>query len=358
MWLHKNELSHEEKQVRSLYKALRDELDIYLIDHALIDSYQNFLNAGLPYPFVEKRELKPRAKVMEVENSLMNSFIVVFFEDVVPAEMKKYIRYFNDNKVTKENLGELKLTGLNFADRFQTQQKYFESNSFYKLLRQLMPVDYALLIQRDTTIKNKNRFILSHFHVRIDWLIDSAAESLGKTLRYISKDLYEKGEEYAQMMGEKLFEYYSFHHTVSGRRTAAMLAAQLLRQSAFYHTVYVSSSESRTLTRITEEGVSKYSLIQLDNAAIDFIEKHPNGDPDFRKNFLIHTTKDSGVAVFRVVYTFNEHSKPPADGKLRELKPDVQWLRVRTQLIVPKSMYVQTRPIKYQMIYDQQDPLT
>ncbi|MGK7344984.1 MAG: hypothetical protein ACNS63_04165 [Candidatus Nitrospinota bacterium M3_3B_026] len=358
MWLHLNELSRDEKKVRALYKSLRNELDHYLADFSLVDSYQNFLNAGEPYPFVEKRELKPRAKVREIENSLMNGFIVIFSEGVIPAEMKKYIRYFDDNKVKKENLGALKLAEANFSDGFQTKQKYFESVKFYDLLRQLLPVDYALLIQRDMSVKHKNRFALSHFHVRIDWLIDAAAEALGRELRYISKDLYEKGEKYAQEMGEKLFEYYSFHHTVSGRRTAALLAAQLLKQSPFYSTVYVSSAESRTLTKISENGIFKYTLIQLDNRAIEQIEKHPNGNPDFRKQFLIHETGDYGVAALAVVYSFNEHSKPPPDGKLRGLKPDVQWLRIRNQLLLPRTEFTSVRPIKYQTIYDQQDPLS
>ncbi len=358
MRLHRNELNHNERQIRALYRALRDELDMYLIDFALVDSYNNFKKAGRPYPFVQKRELKPRAKVQEVENSLMNSFIVIFSEWAIPADMKKYIRYFSNNKVNKENLGELKLTGLNLSDRFQTQMKYFENNRFRDFLRDLLPVDYALLIQRDSSVKHKNRFSLSHFHVRIDWLIDSAAEAMGKELRYVYKDLYEKGEEYSQQIGEKLFEYYSFHHSVSGRRTAALLAAQLLKKTSFFSTVYVSSAESRTLTRISESGISKFALIQIGGDAIEHIEKHPNGDPEFSTRFLIHKKKDYGVAMLQVVYVHNEHSKPPADGKLRELKPDVQWLRIRNQLLLPKSSFPFVRPIRYQTIYDQQDPLS
>ena len=358
MWLHKNELSGEEKKVRALYKFLRDDLDHYLVDFALVDSYFNFIKAGQPFPFVEKRTLKPRSKMMEQENHLTNSFIVIFSEGSIPQEMKKNIRHFDSNKVTKENLGELKLTGLTVPDKFRTSQKYFETHGFYDLLRTLLPVDYALLIQRDTASRAKTRFALSHFHVRIDWLLDSAAEALGKELRYISKELYEKGEEYAQEMVEKLFEYYSFHHTVSGRRTAAMLAAQYLRQPPFYSTVFVSSAESRTLTRICEVGVIKYTLLRISSADIEQIERHPNGHPEFRKRFLIHEADGYGVAVFMVVYAHNEHSKPPPDGKLRDLKSDVAWLRVRNQLLIPRSDEATTRPIQYQTIYDQIDPLS
>ncbi|HEB72383.1 MAG TPA: hypothetical protein ENI77_07150 [Nitrospirae bacterium] len=358
MQLHKTELNHQEKQVRELYRALRDELDVYLTDFALDDSYNNFRKASKPYPFVEKRELKPRAKVSEEESSLMNSFIVIFTEWAVPDDMKKYIRYFSNNKVTKENLGELSLAGLNLADRFQKQMKYFETSRFKALLKDLLPVDYALLIQRDTSVKHKRRFSLSHFHVRIDWLIDSAAESMAKKLRYVSKDLYEKGEEYSQAIVEKLFEYYSFHHSVSGRRTAALMAAQLLKNQQFLSTIYVSSSESRTLTRISESEISKFALIKLGNSDIEHIEKHPNGDPEFSKRFLVYKRKDHGAARFQVIYAHNEHSKPPADGKLRDLNPDVSWLRIRKQLLLPKSSFPFVRPIQYQTIYDQQDPLS
>ena len=358
MWLHRNELSRDGKRLRSLYESLREELEYHLIERSLVESYARFLKAKEPYPFVEKRELKPRAKVMERENPLSNGFIVLFTEDSIAQEKKKYVRFFEDNKVTKENLSELKLTGLNISDRFQAQQKYFDTARFHDLVKSLLPVDYALLIQKDNSIKHKNRFSLSHFHVRIDWLLDSAAESLGKELRYISKDLYEKGDDYAQLMVEKLFEYYSFHHTVSGRRTAAVLAAQLMKDVSFLSTIYVASSESRTLTKYFSRAINKCALIKLNRQAIRMIEEHPNGDPDFRKNFLIHETNQFGVSVFKVIYTFNDHSKPPSDGKLRELKPDVQWLKVKNQLLVPKISASGSSPIKYQVMYDQADPLT
>jgi len=358
MWLHKNELSKEEKRLRSLYLALRDELDGFLIDYALCDSYRNFLAKGEPYPFVTMRDLKPRAKVAELENKLMNAFIVIFTEKALDSEMKKNIRFLSHNKVTKENLAELKLIGLNMADRFQTTMKYFESARFYSLLKELMPIDYAMLIQRDVSAKSKNRFMLSHFHVRVDWMIDSAAESLGKELRYVSKDLYEKGDQAAQDMVEKLFEYYTFHHSASGRRTAAMLAAQFLRQAGHLSTIYVSSSESRTLTKISEESVSKYVLIQLTNGAIEHIENHPNGDREFSAKYLIHRTPEYGVAVFQVVYVHTEHSKPPADGKMRELKTDVNWTRIRQQLLLPNAEHPMARPLAFQVVYDQTDPLS
>ena len=348
-------LSRHEKLRRSLYKTLRNELDYALIQYGLIDSYQNHVNAGVEYKFVEKRQLKPRSKVTEMESELNNGFIVLFTETAVPADLKKYIRYFDSNKVVKENLPEMVLSAPRVAPDLLKIQKYYEHGKFYDLLKSLLPVDYALLIQQDAASRKRVRYVLSHFHVRIDWLIDFAAEALGKQLRYISKDLYEKGERYAEMMVEKLFEYYSFHHTVSGRRTASTVAYQLLSQINSIVTLYVSSSEARTLSKLSEDGISKFCLIKVPREHIHLIEKD-QGLKNFRENYLILEAEDYGVAMFHVVYERNEHSTPPADGRLRELQPDVQWLKVAEQHLMPKVGAADCRPLDYFTIYDQQDP--
>lgn len=350
-------LSRNEKLRRSLYKTLRNELDYALIRHSLIDSYQNHLDAEVEYKFVEKRQLKPRSKVTEMESELNNGFIVLFTETAMPADLKKYIRYFDSNKVVKENLPEMVLSAPRVAPDLLKIQKYYEHAKFYDLLKSLLPVDYALLIQQDAASRKRVRYLLSHFHVRIDWLIDFAAEALGKQLRYISKDLYEKGERHAEEMVERLFEYYSFHHTVSGRRTASTVAYQLLNQMDGIVTLYVSSSEARTLSKLYEGGISKFCLIKVPREHIHLIEKNL-GIKDFRKNYLIHETEDYGVAVFHVVYERNEHSTPPADGKLRELQPDVQWLKVAEQFLMPKAGAADCHPLDYFTIYDQQDPFS
>ena len=161
---------------------------------------------NMPYPFVEKRELKPRARIPVVEHECQNALLVLFVEDIIPPANKKYIRFFDDNKTTKINL--LRSEWLPLSGKFSRSQKYLDSAHFYNFLKKLIPVDYALLIQRDQTSRSKNRYSPSHFHVRIDWPIANAAEDLARNLRYISKDLYEKGEKYAENIQKKVFEYY------------------------------------------------------------------------------------------------------------------------------------------------------
>ena len=66
-WSVREELSQENRLRRSYYELLRDELDQQMFQYSLIDSYNNFLSKNVPYPFVEKRELKPRARIPAVE---------------------------------------------------------------------------------------------------------------------------------------------------------------------------------------------------------------------------------------------------------------------------------------------------
>ena len=54
-WRVREELSKADRLRRSYYELLRDELDHFLLKHALIDSYFNFLQNGTDYNFVEKK---------------------------------------------------------------------------------------------------------------------------------------------------------------------------------------------------------------------------------------------------------------------------------------------------------------
>jgi hypothetical protein len=351
-WPYRHQLSLQDRVRRSVYELLRDQMDSYLATHALIDSYENFTRAGVPYPFVTKRELKPRARITYKENALHNRFLVLFCEGTIPRAYKKYIRFFDTNKVTKEAIAEL--TTIQLHKRYTKNLRYFDNLCFEQLVIDLLPVDYSLLIQRDPSIKRKNRYALTHFHVKIDWPIDDATEEMAHQLRYISKELYENGEKYAQDLHKKLFERYGFHHTVGGRRTAAVVAAQFLKKMEFISTVYVASSESRTLIRISERGVSKFVLLRLSLEEISGLshENHIEFNT-FVKRYLVEFREDYGVGILHVAYQNTSPSKPPEDGRLRRLQPDYQWLTVNNQLLIPLPGNPGVYPIPYSTIYIQ-----
>ena len=349
-WTVREELSQANRLRRSYYELLRDELDQFLVQYALIDSYNNFEKKQTKYPFVEKRELKPRARIPDVEYECQNAFLLIFMEDSIPAVHKKYIRFFDDNKTTKINLFRSKKLPL--SGKFDRSQKYLDSAQFANFLKILLPVDYALLIHRDPSSRARDRYYLSHFHVRIDWPIIDAAENLAQSLRYISKDIYEKGDKYAEDIQKKFFEYYGLPVSAGGRRTAAIVAAQYLKRIPCITTVYAGSSESRSLMRISERGVSKSILMKFSEAELDEIAETHNLQPrTFRKNYVVARMHKAGICVFQTSYSFTNHARPPDDGKLREIKSDLHWLTVGSQQILPKPGVWKYSPLPLNIIY-------
>ncbi len=345
---HRYELSRSEKLIRSYYKVLRDELDQFVLQYCLVDSYFNFINHNTPYPFVETRELKPRARIPSTEFKAQNAFLVLFLEDHIDKEHKKYIRYFDVNKTTKTNL--MKHKDFPGVEDFNRNIKYFETDGFFDFMRILLPVDYALLVQRDT--KSKSRYALTHFHVRIDWPIADAAEELSRDLRYISKNLYEKGDKCAEDLQKKFFEYYGMPVMAGGRRTAAIVAAQYSRKFSGITTIYVGSSESRALLRINEKGVSKAVLVKFSRDEIREISKLASMTQNsFTKNYAIAKEGKSIICIFEVHYAYTAHAIFPEGGRLRDLNPDINWLTVFSEQIIPKPSANKYPPIPFKRIY-------
>ena len=349
-WRVREELSQANRLRRSYYELLRDEMDQQLLQYALIDSYANFNAQQIPYPFVEKRELKPRGRIPGIEYEQHNTFLVIFVEATIPAANKKYIRFFDVNRTTKGNL--LRYEALPIEREFDRSHKYLESLEFKDLLKLLLPVDYALLIQRDPASRIRSRYNLSHFHVRIDWPIADAAEDLARNLRYISKDLYEKGDKYAEDIQKKFFEYYGQPVMIGGRRTAAIVASQYFKRIPCITTVYAGSCESRALIRISERGVSKAILMKFSNAELDQIADENRLSPrTLKKNYVVAPEKGNGICIFQATYAFTSHSRAPEDGKLREIKPDLNWLTVGGQHVLPKPGVWKYPPLPLNVIY-------
>jgi len=343
-------LSMENRLRRTIYTILGDVLHAELTEYTLVDSYFEFRDSHLEYPFVEKRELKPRARIPDVEYQLHKSCLVIFLEDSIPTAHKKYIRFFNENKVNKKNLIQSK--NIPISQNFDRTFKCLDSENFFSFLPLLLPVDYALLIEQDPMLKSKSRYSLTYFHVRIDWPIADAAEELARDLRYISKDLYEKGDRYAEDIQKKFFEFYGLPFMAGGRRTAAIVSAQYFRRLQFLYTIYAGSSESRCLFKITPGSVSKTILMELSEDDINQV-CNINGISrrSFTKNYLIDRYGKCGVAIFQTLYAPTIHSFPPEDHRLRDLNPDVFWITVDEQYLLPRPDVWKQPPLSYSVIY-------
>lgn len=344
------ELSLSHRLRRSYYELLRDDLDQLLLQYALTDSYRNFCERKIPFPFVEKRELKPRARIPDQEYECQNTFLVIFLEDSIPGVHKKNIRFFKLNRTIKTNL--LNVKSLQLQNKFDRNHKHMESIQFDHFLRSLLPVDYALLIQRDPATKSKSRYSLTHYHVRIDWPIADAAEDLGIELRYISQDLYEKGDKYAEDVQKKFFENYGLPVMVGGRRTAAIVAAQYLKRLPCVSTIYVGSSESRALMRFSEQGIIKCVLMPFSAKEIGQIaDEHGLSLAMFKKYYVVSKEKQKNVCIFQTTYQNTEQAQIPEDGKLREIKPDLNWISVVGQHVLPTPGVRKHPPLPVQVIY-------
>jgi hypothetical protein len=345
------ELGHIEKIRRSIYVHLRDELERRILSIGLEAPYHLCLKENAPYPYVEPGDLRPKKKEFLKETSVARPFIIIFCEDTIDEAHQKYIRFSDANRVRKDNLSLI--PGLKLQRSFYSTARFFERGSFFELLDQLLDVDYSLLIQRDNRYRKQNHYCLTHFHVKVDWPISEAAESLAKELRYISKSLYEKGDRYAEILQQKLFEYYGCHHQATGgRRSAAFIAAQYFKNVPYLATVYVSSAETKTITSYSEKGTGRYAIIELDRQYAQFIMENNNlTEAEFRQGYVLGEAGESFDVILYVRYEHTEWGTPPADGKPRILKPDYAWLAIESEMVLPKRDAVTFSPLPVKWVY-------
>jgi hypothetical protein len=137
-----------------------------------------------------------------------------------------------------------------------------------------------------------------------------------------------------------------------GRRTAASVAAQYMRRVPCITTVYVGSSESRALIRISERGVSKTVLIKLPPDFINPLAEANGIKPQtFRKNYRVAREGKDGIFLLQTSYYLTDYARPPEDGKLRDIKPDLNWHTVDSQLLTPLPGVRRHNPIPVNVIY-------
>ena len=130
------------------------------------------------------------------------------------------------------------------------------------------------------------------------------------------------------------------------------MAAQYLKRVPCITTVYVSSSESRALIRLSERGISKAVLIRITDREMEQIAEENNlADRTFTKNYVIAREKGYGVCIFQSIYAYTNQARPPDDGKLREIKPDLNWLSVSGEYLLPKPHIRKYPPLPLNFIY-------
>lgn len=74
-WTVRESLSQANKLRRSYYELLRDELDHFMIQYALVDSYNNFLAGIPPTPLLKDANSNPVRAHLILNMNLITPFL-------------------------------------------------------------------------------------------------------------------------------------------------------------------------------------------------------------------------------------------------------------------------------------------
>lgn len=347
-------ISWKERLRRCYFLATEALMDRALIEHVLLYSLEKFREKKIAYPYVRPAELKPGGLVPTKEHALHNTALVIFLEQQFPQDLKPYIRVRRNNELLSKNLHRFTLPSADGKDGLTNFREIFSSSSI-EAHKQLLELDMALVAQRRHDKKDAFCYEFSHFHVMVDAVLDAIIEDYGIELRYLSKNLYEQGEDYASLLEQKFFEQFGMKTTVSGRRTAAIVAHRLLaRRLTGLHFVYVGSSESRCLYKIHYDGtLSRVVLIPISSEDIEELsELHSLSKTELLKNYLLNGIEGEKAALLYIRNQKSAQALPPRDRKLRrEISSLERWITTEQQIILPLPSATEKNPLEWNWIY-------
>jgi hypothetical protein len=237
-----------------------------LIQYALIDSLQNFHEHQREYPFIGRKSLYPAHSVHTREWHYQHPAFVILYNGVLPRALNKNFRLRSSNLLNWRNL--LKVLPETEMEDFRAADCNVEADEFSDLLKKVLSLDFALLVQSGQDTENQQSSLrLTHMHVKVERLTDIALKELGKELGYIDRSLFERGEDYVEAFEAKFFEYFGFSAHASGRKSAAAMATQLLMKPEQNFVVFAASQSDLRLTLLRNQHViEQYFLIALTNA--------------------------------------------------------------------------------------------
>jgi hypothetical protein len=251
------------------FLADRARLTELLIRYCLIESYHRFLANEMPYPFATAAQLLPSRGQAWVEHRDQNTALMFLIDGTLPRPLNKHFRLRTSNRVTWRNIQrlapDLDLSG--FKASHCRINESLNDGGFETLLQRLIALDYALLAQQG---EDSDGMALSHMHVKVERLTDKAIKELGKSLGYIERRLFERGEDYVEALEAKFFEYFGFTATAAGRKSAAAMAAQLLSAQGQRFSVFVAGQEDCRLTVLDQSSmIEQYLLIRPTGLALE-----------------------------------------------------------------------------------------
>ncbi len=294
-----------------LFAAGRQRMVDFLLGYSLIESHLAFVRARKPYPFVERHCVLPGAALPKGEHRYQNTAFMILLDGVMPDSLIKHFRLRKSNRVTAANLRRMG-SGITL-DEIRAEALDLRSAECEGILRQLLPIDYALLAERPEPGRPLQ---LSHAHVKIERLTDIAVRQLALDLGYIERRLFERSEDYADALEAKFYEYYGFPANASGRKSAAAMAAQMLAGAGCRFSVLLANQDDCRIT-VLDDGplVTQYMLLRLNRDELDRLLQtcRAAGIGDLSPFVLLRDGREAPIVLYRVDFA----RSAPARGTRR-----------------------------------------
>ncbi len=297
-----------------------------LVQYCLIESLENFQGHQREYPFISPDHLLPARSLHTREWQYQHPAFVVLLDNALPRALNKYFRLRNSNLVSWRNL--LKVLPEAELEDFRLADCNVEAPEFNRMLKNLLPLDFALLIQSDDAASATNQPSakrLSHMHVKVERLTDIALKELGKELNYIKRSLFERGKDYVEALEAKFFEYFGFSAHASGRKSAAAMAAQLLMKYDTPFTVFAASQSDLRLTLLrNHHRIEQYFLISLSDRQVENLlaDDRLHDWDDLSVYQVDHLESGERIFIYRAEFERTAAalpaSQPPRDQGLQE----------------------------------------
>ncbi len=323
------------------YGEARERLTDLLIRHTVINSYANFERQGQAFPFLARDEVLPNSAAPAIEQPYQNTAFVIMLDRALPRPLTKYFRVRESNRVTWRNIRRL-APHLDLGG-YKSEHCRLTSPNLGELLCKLAALDYALLVQRPED-EDAAPCVLSHMHVKVERLTDNAIKDLGKALGYVERRLFERGEDYVEVLESKFFEYYGFSANASGRKSAAAMAAQLLAGYCQRFSVFIASQDDCRLRVLDESDlITQYLPIRLDEADLRRL-RQAVGQNGLRA-FTLARMRGGGAVVLHRLRLRRKVTMRPGKGPAGPSLDD-PWLEIADETILP-ARGTKLRPLPF-----------
>ena len=312
------------------FAETRARLGRLLIDHTLVQSWRRSRRASQAYGFPDPGSLLPDHGTGRLERPYQNTALLFAVDGRMPVGLNKHFRLRASNRISWRNLSayapELDLSEYKSADG------RFDSPNLDPLVRKLLPLDYALMVERGA--EGGDVFELTHFHVKVERLTDNAIKDLGRGLGYIERRLFERGEDYVEALEAKFYEYHGFSANASGRKSAAAMAAQLLATSELDFAVYVASQTDNRLAVLTQEDeVAQYLLIRLSGRTRQRFEASIPAGFELADYLVNAPDGPDAVLILRARLARTEAARPHR-RRARDKDVTAPWLAIAEEAVI------------------------